>query len=685
MKKILFISTILIFAVSIASAQNIPFDKSYFKENKQGYKTALDNLKRGDEFYDEGQFYMKEAIPFYEAAQMFNPNNAELNYKLGVCYFFSHYNKKSILRIKRALELDHYVAMDANYFLGKSYQRNLELDEAIKAYKSFKSSLGNEQVEEINLATKLISECNTGKELMANPVRVWVDNMGSNINSQYHEYGVSINADASIMMFTSRRPNNIGGLIDPITNDYFEDIYTSAKTNDSWQMAYNLGIPVNDESHNASLSLSNDGMELFVFKGNERTLGDIYTTNQYKGTWSKPKELGKNINTKYHESSASLSPDRRKLYFVSEKPEGIGGRDIYVSVWDSKKKEFGKAANLGPVINTKYDEEGVFIHPDGQTLYFSSEGHNTMGDFDIFVSTWDGAAWTTPVNLGYPINSPDVDVFFLVSANKRFGYFTSEKEGGKGLRDIYQIEFLGKEKQPVLNSEDLLIASIADPKSSLIIEPTVEITTSKLALVRGVVLDEETKLPLFAEMELADNQTGEILAEFESNQRSGKFLISLPSGKNYGIAVKAESYLFHSENFLIPEGSLYREYDLEIYMKKIEVGKKIVLKNIFFETRSSILSPASKTEVDRIAKIMIDNPTLRIEISGHTDNVGDDNYNQNLSEKRAKSVVNALIKLGIGTSRLEYRGYGEHDPVASNLDDEGRAENRRTEFKVLEK
>ena len=685
MKKILFITTLLLLGVSIVSAQNVPFDKSYFKENKQGFKAAEDNLKRGDKFFEEGEFYMKDAIPFYEAAQMFNPNNAELNYRLGVCYFFRHSNKKAIERLTRALELDNYVSPDVNYYLGKSYQRNLEWDNAIKAYKSFKSSLTNDQVDEINIATKLIGECNTGKELVAKPVRVWVDNMGSNINSQYHEYGVSINADASIMMFTSRRPGNIGGLIDPVTNDFFEDIYMSEKINDSWQMAQNLGVPVNDESHNACLSLSNDGMELFVFKGNERTLGDIYTTNQYKGTWSKPKELGKNINTKYHESSASLSPDRRKLYFVSEKPEGLGGRDIYVSVWDPKKKEFGKAANLGPMINTQYDEEGVFIHPDGKTLYFSSEGHNTMGDYDIFVSTWDGAAWTTPVNLGYPINSPDVDVFFLVSANKRFGYFTSEKEGGNGLRDIYQIEFLGEEKQPVLNSEDLLIASIAEPKSSLIIEPTVEITTSKLALVRGIVLDEETKNPLYAQMELDDNQTGEVLAEFESSQSNGKFLISLPSGKNYGIAVKAEGYLFHSENFLIPEGSLYREYDLEIYMKKIEVGKKIVLKNIFFETRSSILSPASKSEVERIAKIMVDNPTLKIEISGHTDNVGDDNYNQNLSEKRAKSVVDALVKLGIGTSRLEYKGYGEHDPVASNLTAEGKAENRRTEFKVLEK
>jgi outer membrane protein OmpA-like peptidoglycan-associated protein len=685
MKKIIFISAILFLGVSSVFAQNIAFEKGNFKQNKDGYKAAIDNLKRGDSFYDEGEFYMKDAIPFYEAAQMFNPNNADLNYKLGVCYFFSHLNQKAILRLNKAMELNANVASDVNYYLGKSYQRNYEWDNAIIAYQAFKLALNNEQTEELKLANKFIQECKTGIELTSNPVRVWVDNLGTNINTQYHEYGIAINADASTMMFTSRRPGNMGGLIDPITNDYFEDIYMSEKNNGVWSPAQNLGPPVNDESHNACLSLSNDGMELFVFKGNERTLGDIYKTNRYTGTWSKPKELGKNINTKYHESSASLSPDRRKLYFVSENPDGYGGRDIYVSVWDPKKKEFGSATNIGPVINTEYDEEGVFIHPDGKTLYFSSEGHNTMGDFDIFVSTWDGSNWATPVNIGYPINSPDVDVFFLVSANKRFGFFTSEKEGGYGLRDIYQIEFLGEVKEPVLNSEDLLIASIAQPKSSLIIEPTVDITTAKLALVRGIVLDEVSKKPLFANMELNDNQTGEILAEFQSNQTSGQFLISLPSGKNYGIAVKSEGYLFHSENFLIPEGSLYREYDLEIYMKKIEVGKKIILKNIFFESNSSVLSPNSKTEIARIAKIMNENPTLVIEISGHTDNIGDDNYNQKLSEKRAKSVVDALIKLGISSARLEYKGYGENDPVASNLNEEGRSENRRTEFKVLVK
>jgi flagellar motor protein MotB len=683
-KLIISLGSLLIILLSNSlSAQNVPFEKEYFKLDKDGYKTALNNIKDGDEFFDQGEYYMKEAIPYYESANKFNPNNDVLNYRLGVCYFYNRQNTKAIIHLEKAKDLNPLFKENINYYLGKSYQRNLDWEKAISAYLDFISNRPPEETYEIKMANKFINECKNGQIFSQEPVRVWVDNLGANINTKYHEYGVAINADASYMMFTSRRPENIGGLIDPSTNDYFEDIYYSEFINDEWTLAQNVGEPINDKGHNASIALSNDGMELILFKGNERTLGDLYVTDKYSGEYKSAKEIGNSVNSKYHESSASLSPDRRRLYFVSDRPEGYGGRDIYVSQWDDRKKEFGPAINLGSVINTEYDEEGVFIHPDGKTLYFSSQGHNTMGDYDIFMSTWDGSNWTRPVNMGFPVNSPDIDVFFLVSADKRYGFFTSEKEGGYGLRDIYRIEFLGKEKEPVLNTEDNLIASLAKPLSNLIIEPTVEITTSKLALVRGVVLDETSELPLVAQMELVDNGSGQILATFESNAESGKFLVSLPSGKNYGIAVNVDGYLFHSENFLIPEETSYREYELTILMKKIEVGKKIILRNIFFDTNSSVLSPESKTEIARIALILTDNPTLRVEISGHTDSQGEDKYNQWLSEKRAKSVVDALINLGIDASRLEYKGYGELDPIESNLTEEGRQENRRTEFKIL--
>ena len=678
--------TILIsfFALSL-SAQNVPFEKDYFKLDKNGFKLALENIKEGDYNFLKGEYYMKDAIPFYEAAELFNPNNDELNFKLGVCYYYSRQNKKAIDHLLKAKSLNPIIDSDINYYLGKVYQRNLDWDKGIEAYEAYLSILDPEDEFTLKKTKKLISECRTGKRLSQDPIRVWIDNLGPKINTQFHEYGVTINADATYMMFTSRRPGNIGNLIDPTTNDYYEDIYYSEYINDEWALAQNIGEPINDKKHNASIGLSNDGMELIIFKGSERTLGDLYMTEKYSGEYEMANPLSKYVNSKYHESSASLSPDRRRLYFVSDRPEGYGGRDIYVSQWNERKGEFGPAINIGPTINTEYNEEGVYIHPDGKTLYFSSQGHDTMGDYDIFMSTWDGSTWTIPVNLGFPVNSPDIDVFFLVSADKRYGYFTSEKEGGYGLRDIYRIEFLGKEKEPILNSEDKLIASLAQPLSSLVIEPTVEITTSKLALIRGVVLDEVSKEPLSARMELIDNGSGQVLAIFGSEAASGNFLVSLPSGKNYGIAVNVDGYLFHSENFIIEEEAFYREYELTILMKKIEVGKKIILKNIFFDSNSSVLRPESKSEVDRIVEILNNNPDIRIEISGHTDSKGEDKYNQWLSERRAKAVVDALIELGIDSNRLEYKGYGELDPIESNLEDEGRQINRRTEFEILSK
>lgn len=680
------ISTVVLIGIfAPLFSQNVPFEKDYFKLDKDGYKVALENIKDGDELYTLGEYYMKDAIPFYEAANKFNPNNDELNYKLGVCYFHTRQNQEAINHLEKAKSLNPLIGASIHYYLGKVYQRNLEWDKAIASYDIYMANRSPEEEYEIKAAKKFINECKTGKRLSADPVRVWVDNLGPAINTESHEYGVCINADATLMMFTSRRPGNIGGLTDPATNDFFEDIYYSEYINDAWTPALNIGEPINDKGHNASIALSNDGMELILFKGNERTLGDLYVTDKYDGEYESAKELSKYINSKYHESSASLSPDRRRLYFVSDRPEGYGGRDIYVSEWDERREEFGPAINIGSALNTEYDEEGVFIHPDGKTLYFSSQGHDTMGDYDIFMSTWDGTTWTRPENLGFPVNSPDIDVFFLVSADKRYGYFTSEKEGGFGLRDIYRIEFLGKEKEPVLNSEDKLIASLAKPLSNLVIEPTVEITTSKLALVRGVVLDETTKEPLVADMELVDNGNGQVLATFESDAASGKFLVSLPSGKDYGIAVNVEGYLFHSEHFLIPEETSYKEYELTILMKKIEVGKKIILRNIFFETNSSVLNPESNSEIARIAEILVDNPDIRIEISGHTDSQGEDKYNQWLSERRANSVVDALIALGIDAQRLEFKGYGELDPIETNVTEEGRKINRRTEFKILSK
>jgi outer membrane protein OmpA-like peptidoglycan-associated protein len=339
--------------------------------------------------------------------------------------------------------------------------------------------------------------------------------------------------------------------------------------------------------------------------------------------------------------------------------------------------------NLGKTINTELNEEGVFIHPDGKTIYFSSEAHTSMGGYDIFRSRLENGKWTEPVNLGWPINGPGDDVFFVVNANGRHGYYASAKKGGVGSQDIYMITMLGPEKPVMYNTEDQLLAGVSTPVLDVAPEPKVEISANQLTLFKGTMTSEASGQPIDAKILITDNEAGVLITESESNPKTGKFLITLPSGKNYGIAVEAEGFLFHSENFDLPEGGDYQIVNKDIKLKKVEVGKKIVLRNIFYEFNKATLTPESKTELANLVQLLTENPTLRVELGAHTDSKGSDTYNQSLSEKRAQSVVDYLAQAGIPSDRLVAKGYGEAQPIADNGTEEGRKENRRTEFKVL--
>jgi len=675
----------LLINLTIFAQQNVEFTKDNFKNNKEGFKEAMKNLEEGDENYKQksiGTYLI--ALGFYLKANQYNPNNALLNYKIGECYLNSITKIKAIDFFKKAFQLDNNVAPDIHYFLGRSYHLNYEFDKAIEEYNIYKKSLSPKDIEIYQKGiTKLIAECNTGKELIKNPVRVFIDNLGDNINTKYPEYSPTISTDESMMLFTSRREGTTGGSIDPDDNQYLEDIYISYNINGKWQIAKNVGKPLNSKNNDATVALSPDGQQLFSFDGSNG--GDILVS-ELKGTeWTSPDKLNKNINSDYHESSASFSYDGKTMYFVSDRPEGIGGRDIYMSKLD-KKGKWDKAINMGNVINTEYDEEGVFMHPDGRTMYFCSQGHNTMGGYDIFKTVLqDDGKWSTPENLGYPINTPDNDVFFVINANGKHGYYSSAVEGGYGNYDIYVITFLGPEKPMIQGNEDNLLAMVVNPVKETVIEKTIEIKTTRLTILKGIIKDAVTLNPIEAQIEIIDNDKNEVVSVATSNSSTGKYLISLPSGKNYGIAVKAKDYLFHSENFDIPAATNYQEINKDILLNKLVVGTKIILKNIFFDYAKSTLRPSSFPELERVLKLMNDFPTIRVEISGHTDNQGSLGLNKKLSEARAKAVVDYLISKGISASRLEYQGYAYFQPVATNDTDEGRQENRRVEFKILSK
>jgi outer membrane protein OmpA-like peptidoglycan-associated protein/tetratricopeptide (TPR) repeat protein len=711
------IAILFIFTTSIATAQSVEFEKSNFPDKKDQLKEAKKNLEDGKDAFDlgkkeydfvlegyvsehkyfpvsrkeyqrAGDIYFKQAQPLLAKAQDFNPNNANLNYMLGVISFNLNAQSDNASKyLEKAFSLnDPKIPQDLTYFLGWAFQFQLKWDDAIKYYQMqltllSKDAKGNAAaIEDVN---KKIAECKIGKKEVADPQRVFVDNLGSNINTSYPEYSAFITADESMMVLTARRENSTGGKIDPEDNYPCEDLYQSFKTNGKWQPVQNFGPIVNSDEHDATAGLSSDGTIMFIFKSKKSDGGDIYQTNLVGNTWSKPEHLNKNINSKYHESSVSLSYDGKRLYFISNKEGGLGAHDIYYSDKDAKG-EWGPSVNIGPSLNTKYSEEAVFIHPDGKTIYFSSKGHNTMGGYDVFKSTFENGKWNEPVNMGYPINGPDDDVFFVISGSGSHAYFASSKQGGYGEKDIYKITILGPEKAPVIMNEDNLLASVAAPVSEFKAEKIVS-SGPKMTILKGVISDAKTYNLLEATIELIDNTLNDVIATFKSNSTTGKYLVSLPSGKNYGIAVKKDGYLFHSENFDLKASEEYQEVEKNIALKQIEVGQSIVLKNIFFDFDKATIRPESANELDRLIKLLTENPTLKIELGSHTDSKGSDDYNQKLSQSRSQSVVTYLIGKGIAADRLVAKGYGESVPVAKNDTESGRQENRRTEFKILSK
>ncbi len=668
--------------------QNVEFEARNFANNKEAYKQAVKELKEGDKLYEQGANRYEAAIPHYLIAYQLNPNNAQLDYRLGTAYLGSAFKTKALQYLEAAGQLNSRIDPMLPYNLGRAYHLNAKWDQAREAYQqAIPAAQDRNSPVSVSDVRKRMDECQTGKELMTKPVRAFIDNLGPEVNSQFAEYCPVITADEGQLFFTSRRANTTGGKMDPDLGDYFEDIYFATQAEGGkWSVAKNLGKPLNSEGHDATVGISPDGQKLLTYLQNNA--GDIYECTLEGAVWSAPEPLSRKINTGEHESSASYAPDGNSLFFVSNKEEGgsQGGHDIYqIGLITGKgKSKAQEPVNLGPTINTRYNEEAVFMHPDGKTMYFSSEGHNTMGGYDIFKSVYEKGKWSVPENLGWPINTPDDDVFFVMSASGRHGYYSSARADGLGSRDIYRITFLGVEKPPILNTEDNLLASRAAPVRESNVAAAVAVSSAQVTILKGVVSDAGTKQPLEAEVEVIDNTRNEIIASFKSNSTTGRYLVSLPSGINYGIVVRKDGYLFHSENFDIPASSSFQEIIKNVELNKLAVGNKIVLRNIFFDFDKATLKPESRSELERVYKLMSEEvPNLKIELSGHTDDRGNAAYNQDLSERRAKAVVEYLTKKGIAAERFKTAGYGLTQPMVPNTNAANRQLNRRTEFKIL--
>jgi outer membrane protein OmpA-like peptidoglycan-associated protein/tetratricopeptide (TPR) repeat protein len=627
------------------------------------------------------------ALDNYMLALRENPNNVRANFMAGKAIIETIDKSRASKYLIKAHELDPNISPDILLLIGQSFQYGNDFDNAIAYYEKHKARIQTNAVAKKTSKNTLkailaeidekIAKCNNGKKYTSDPLEYSIKNLGKGINSGHADYAPAINKDETLMIFTSRREGGVGiGNVDKDL-EFFEDIYISEFKDGQWQPAQNMGTNINTEYHDASIGLSGDGKTLFLYK--DENGGDIYVSNQRKdGTWTSPESISENINSTYNENSVSISPDGQTLFFTSDRPGGKGGIDIYMSKLD-KKGKWSKPSNIGAPINTASDEDGPFIDYDGKTLYFSSRGHEGMGGYDIFVSEYDSTAkkWSQPVNIGYPINTPDEDIYFVKSGDRRFGYYASVKDGGQGEKDIYKVAI----PENLQNYDKLKVRKISGKPAPVAEIPAV-LSPVKL-IIR--IKDASAQTPLDARILL---KSGTDEAEVSLNKiAEGMYSCTFNNSgaMDYAISVEKDGYMYTSADVSIPAVTTEpKEVVKEITLSKLHIGFKTILRNIYFDTGKAILKPESFQELDKLEKMLKENTTYTIEISGHTDKIGSAELNKKLSQNRAKAVVKYLVNKGIEASRLTAVGYGEEKPLASNDDElEGREINRRTEFEII--
>lgn len=504
-----------------------------------------------------------------------------------------------------------------------------------------------------SLATRNVKNCQFAIEAVKNPVPFSPESVGEGINTSNDEYWPSITADGQTLMFTRQERPSENVLRKAI---FQEDFYLSYLTDKIWKTAVNAGTPLNTSQNEGAQSLSSDGNYMY-FTACDRPGGlgscDIFFSALNNGKWSLPVNLGSPVNTKYWEVQPSINSAGNMLFFSSNRPGGIGGKDLWFSVYKSNKK-WSTPRNLGNIINTSGDEMSPFIHFDGKTLYFSSDGLPGMGGLDIYFSRMlDDSTWTEPKNLGYPINTYNDEMGLIIESGGQKAYFSTKRDEKEG-KNIYSFR-LYEAVQP-----------------------------NPVAYLKGKVTDKETGQVLIAEYELINLSNGKSVINKLTDDK-GNFLVCLPSGNNYGVNVSKDGYLFYSENFML-EG---QHTAMEPYLKKImlspfRVGEKMLLSNVFFEVDSWKLKKESLSELNKLSDLLKDNKELKVEIGGYTDATGTNEHNLSLSEKRALTVLDFLVGTGIQADRLKYKGYGNASPVGDNITYEGRKLNRRTEVQIIE-
>lgn len=562
----------------------------------------------------QGMKNYPEAIRAYEKVKALQPDYLkEVDYNLGVCY----------------MNLGEYAKAKNN----------------LSAYLALPKLPAPSRM----LAEKMLTDCDFAEQAMKQPVDFKPVNLGNGVNSADDESMPSLTVDGKHLYFT--RHFGSGAYQD-------EDIFMSVNTSAGFAQGASIGTTINTERYiEGAQNISPSGKYLF-FTSADRPDGmgsaDIYISRKVGELWERANNIGSPINTPGYETQPCISADGRDLYYAGIRATGKGGTDIWLSHLN-KDGTWSQPESVGDNINTIFDEMRPFIHPDGNTLYFSSRGHAGMGNFDVYVSKRQAdGTWGKPVNLGYPINTAGDELGIFVTADGSRAYYASEQKDSRGQMDIYTFD-MPADLKPAFTS-----------------------------YVKGNVFDAETREPVASLIQVYDVETGKLFATFSSDKVNGHFLSSLPAGKNYALEVEKDGYLFWSHHISLKDVKEGVPVDVNIPLQQIKIGEKIVLNNIFFESEKFSLKNESNAELETVVKLLNKNPTLHIEIGGHTDNTGNEAHNQLLSENRAKSVYDYLINQHIDAERISYKGYAATKPVASNTTESGKAQNRRTELVVTD-
>lgn len=654
MKNILphFWVLLLIFSPQLKSNASTPYSGDY----KNIYMEAEDNF--ANENYTA-------ALPLYLKLDSLSKGNANINFKIGLCYLSgATYKAKSIPYFEEAIKnitqkykegdiKETQAPLSTYYYLAKAYHLNYQFDKAIEMYEKYINELGTSS----KVATEIadvkhdIETCNNGKELVKNPKKVNIINLGSALNSPYPDFSPVVSIDESTLIFTSRRQ---GGTSDVklANGQYFEDIYISHYVNDAWQKAVSIGTNVNTYGHEATVNISADGQKLLIYKDDGGN-GNLYLSELKGEEWGEPQYLGANINTQYWESHACFSADNRALYFVSDRPGGIGGRDIYKCL-KLPNGEWSAPQNLGATINTPYDEDGVFIHPDGKQIFFSSQGHKSMGGFDVFSSIIndENGFWSEPINVGYPINTPDDDIFFVTTADGRRSFFSSDQEGGFGEKDIYMITYEENEPRDIT----ILVGRIINNTDE-------DISNNKIAII--------------------DISTNDTIQELNANSSTGKFGANLPIGTSYKTIYTINGKEIFSEVLDAPKGKGYQIYKREIPygaprpiiakadsikttinpVSSEDCNPKKTFYQLYFKYNQKDIDENSEdftSFIDALSACIKSNSVISIEIESSASTVPTKKYSNNeaLAKVRAEDakdmVLKALIKKGINESQVVF-------------------------------